>query len=71
MRAKYCVQCERFYAEDELIGGLCPDHRIPPETQSEDNYFFRLSQFKDELLAAITDENHPNHFKIFPEGTPQ
>jgi len=58
-QGKYCVQCERFYAEDELIGGLCPDHRIPPETQSEDNYFFRLSQFKDELLAAITDENHP------------
>ena len=65
-QGKYCVQCERFYAEDELIGGLCPDHRIPPETQSEDNYFFRLSQFKDELLAAITDENHPQHFKIFP-----
>jgi len=65
-QGKYCVQCERFYAEDELIGGLCPDHRIPPETQSEDNYFFRLSQFKDELLAAIEDENHPNHFKIFP-----
>ncbi len=63
---KYCVQCERFYTDDELIGGLCPDHRIPPEIQSEDNYFFRLSQYKDELLAAITDETHPNHFKIFP-----
>jgi methionyl-tRNA synthetase len=63
---KYCVQCERFYAEDELIGGLCPDHRIPPEVQSEDNYFFRLSQFKEDLLAAITDENHPQHFKIYP-----
>ncbi len=65
-QGKYCVQCERFYAEDELIGGLCPDHRIPPETQSEDNYFFRLSEFKEELLAAISDENHPNHYKIFP-----
>jgi methionyl-tRNA synthetase len=65
-QGKYCVQCERFYAEDELIAGLCPDHRIPPETQSEDNYFFRLSQFKDELLAAITDESHPNHYAIYP-----
>jgi methionyl-tRNA synthetase len=65
-QGKYCVQCERFYTDDELIGGLCPDHRIPPEIQSEDNYFFRLSEFKEELLAAITDENHPNHFKIFP-----
>jgi methionyl-tRNA synthetase len=66
-QGKYCVQCERFYAEDELIGGLCPDHRIPPEVQSEDNYFFRLSQFRESLLAAITDENHPQHFKIYPQ----
>jgi methionyl-tRNA synthetase len=65
-QGKYCVQCERFYTEDELIGGLCPDHRIPPETQSEDNYFFRLSEVKDDLLAAITDEQHPNHFTIYP-----
>ena len=27
-QGKYCVQCERFYTDDELIGGLCPDHRI-------------------------------------------
>jgi len=45
---------------------LCPDHRTPPEVQSEDNYFFRLSDFRETLLAAITDENHPNHFKIYP-----
>src|SRR5438874_1181412 len=38
-QGKYCVQCERFYTDDELVGGLCPDHRIPPEVQSEDNYF--------------------------------
>ncbi len=65
-QGKYCVQCERFYTDDELMGGLCPDHRIPPEVQSEDNYFFRLSEFRETLLAAITDENHPQHFKIFP-----
>jgi methionyl-tRNA synthetase len=65
-QGKYCVQCERFYADDELIGGLCPDHRIPPEVQSEDNYFFRLSDFRESLLTAITDESHPQHFKIFP-----
>lgn len=65
-QGKYCVQCERFYTDDELVGGLCPDHRIPPEVQSEDNYFFRLSQFREELLAAITQEDHPHHFKIYP-----
>jgi methionyl-tRNA synthetase len=65
-QGKYCVQCERFYTDDELMGGLCPDHRIPPEVQSEDNYFFRLSQYRDDLIAAITEEDHPNHFKIYP-----
>lgn len=65
-QGKYCVQCERFYTDDELIGGLCPDHRIPPELQTEDNYFFRLSHLKDDLLAAITREDHPHHFKIYP-----
>lgn len=65
-QGKYCVQCERFYAEDELIAGLCPDHRIPPEVQSEENYFFRLSAFREQLLAAITEEDHPQHFKIYP-----
>jgi len=65
-QGKYCVQCERFYTDDELVGGLCPDHRIPPEIQSEENYFFRLSAFREQLLAAITNEDHPQHFKIFP-----
>jgi methionyl-tRNA synthetase len=63
----YCVQCERFYVEDELVGGLCPDHRIKPESQSEDNYFFRLSEFRETILAALTQEDHPQHFKIFPQ----
>jgi len=65
-QGKYCVQCERFYTDDELINGLCPDHRIPPEVQSEDNYFFRLSEYREELINAITNPDHPNHFEIFP-----
>lgn len=65
-KGKYCVQCERFYTDDELVNGLCPDHRIPPEIQQEDNYFFRLSQFRDQLLTAIQDPEHPQHFEIYP-----
>lgn len=65
-KGKYCVQCERFYTDDELVDGKCPDHRIVPELQQEDNYFFRLSQFRDDLLAAIQDPDHPSHFEIFP-----
>ncbi len=47
----YCVGCERYYAEDELLdGGLCPDHGKPVELMSEENYFFRLSAFQDRLI---------------------
>src|SRR5215211_8739016 len=30
-RGLYCVGCEQFYAEDELVGGLCPEHLVAPE----------------------------------------
>ena len=46
----YCVRCEAFYGEDELVNGLCPVHEIPPELIREKNYFFRLSAYQDRLL---------------------
>jgi methionyl-tRNA synthetase len=60
----YCVRCEQFYNEDELVDGLCPDHRIPPVLVEEENYFFRLSKYADELHRRIsTDE-----MKVVPES---
>ena len=49
----YCVACEAYYAEGELIDGRCPIHERPVETHAEDNYFFRLSAYGDRLLAHI------------------
>lgn len=47
----YCVSCEAYYVEDDLIeGGLCPIHERPVEVFREDNYFFRLSAYADRLL---------------------
>ncbi len=47
----YCVQCEAYYAEGDLLeGGLCPIHERPVERVSEDNYFFRLSAYRDRLI---------------------
>jgi methionyl-tRNA synthetase len=52
----YCVQCEAYYVEDELIDGrLCPLHNRPVELFKEDNYFFRLSAFTDRLLEWYAD----------------
>src|SRR5919202_1356254 len=46
----YCVGCEAFKTEAELVDGKCPDHGIVPEYIEEKNYFFRLSAFQDQLL---------------------
>jgi methionyl-tRNA synthetase len=46
----YCVSCELYYSEDDLIDGNCPIHGRPVERMSEENYFFRLSAYGDRLL---------------------
>jgi methionyl-tRNA synthetase len=46
------VPCEAYYmAEDLLEGELCPTHERPVEHLREENYFFRLSAYRDALLA--------------------
>jgi len=45
----YCVSCERFYPEKELVDGKCPNHRTVPQWVSEENWFFRLSAYGDRL----------------------
>jgi methionyl-tRNA synthetase len=52
----YCVACEAFYSEDELVDGRCPQHGTVPEFFEEKNYFFRLSAYGERLLA-LYDEN--------------
>src|SRR3954468_9680363 len=46
----YCVSCEAYYSEDELVDGKCPIHDREPEWIEEKNYFFRLSAYQDKLL---------------------
>nr|MBA2578946.1 methionine--tRNA ligase [Euzebyaceae bacterium] len=48
----YCVRCEAYYTVSELVDGtLCPLHRRPVEQLEQENYFFRLSGYADQLLA--------------------
>jgi methionyl-tRNA synthetase len=49
----YCVGCERFVTEKDLVDGKCPDHGTVPELKEEENYFFRLSKYKDYLLEWL------------------
>ncbi len=47
----YCVGCETFYTEKDLLpGNLCPQHLRPIERIKESSYFFRLSRYEKPLL---------------------
>jgi len=59
----YCVGCEAFLKEDELVNGLCPEHKTKPELIEEENYFFRLSEYQTELKKII----ETNQVKIIPQ----
>ncbi len=61
----YCVGCESFKTEKELLpGNLCPDHKKPVERVSEESYFFRLSKYAQPLLDFF--EANPGFVR--PEG---
>ena len=52
----YCVGHEAFVTEKDLVDGKCPDHDTVPERLSEENYFFRLSQYADALREKIESD---------------
>ena len=60
----YCVDCEAYYVEADLVDGLCPVHHRAVEWMSEENYFFRLSEFTDRLLTWYTD----NPDAVYPDA---
>ncbi len=51
----YCEGCEAFYTEKDLVDGKCPNHGTVPKWLEEENWFFKLSSFRDRLLAHITE----------------
>jgi methionyl-tRNA synthetase len=53
----YCVSCEAFKQEKDLVDGNCPLHGIRPDWIREKNHFFRLSAYRDPLLAHFA--RHP------------
>ena len=55
----YCVSCEEFKQEKDLVNGNCPLHpTLKPQWIREKNYFFRLSKYQQPLL---------DHFAAHPE----
>lgn len=52
----YCVGHEKFMSPDELVNGLCPEHKAKPIEHSEENYFFNLSKFRERLINLIESD---------------
>ncbi len=61
----YCTGDEAFYTDTEVKanGGICPAHNRPYERLVEENYFFRLSKYTDQIREAIES----NRFLITPD----
>lgn len=53
----YCVPCESFFTETQVVEGKCPDCGRPVERSKEEAYFFRMSKYSDRLMKHI--EEHP------------
>jgi methionyl-tRNA synthetase len=52
----YCPNDNTFYQDEDLVNGRCPNHpSIIPEWLEEENYFFALSNYSDQLLKHIQE----------------
>lgn len=60
----YCVGCEGFKTEKDLVDGICPDHGTKPDFIKERNYFFKLSKYADQIKKVIESDI----IKIFPQS---
>lgn len=60
----YCVGCEAYKTESELVDGLCPDHKVAPIKLKEENWFFKLSAFNDKIKSLIES----GEFVVEPES---
>ncbi len=60
----YCVDCETFYTDKDLVDGCCPTHKTKKtERLKEKTYFFRMGKYQEKLIAHI--KNSPE--SLWPE----
>lgn len=60
----YCVGHEAFITEKDLVDGKCPDHNEVPQKIKEENYFFRLSKYTEQIKQKIESDE----LEIIPES---
>ncbi len=61
----YCVGCEMFVLERDLVDGKCSDHNKAPEEITTENYFFKFSRYEQPLLDYLSDKSViiPDHLR--------
>ena len=61
----YCTGDEAYFSDQEVRSnnGICPNHNRPFEKLEEENYFFKLSKYSEDIYEAIKS----NKFKIYPK----
>ncbi len=60
----YCVPCESFFTDSQLVDGKCPDCGREVRKEKEEAYFFKMSKYQKQLEEYI--ESNPNF--IYPES---
>ncbi len=51
----YCVPCESFFTDTQIVDGKCPDCGRPVERTKEEAYFFKMSAYQDRLMKHIEE----------------
>lgn len=73
-KTRYCVGCELEKTDSELVDGACPIHpNLELQIVEEENYFFKLSKYKEALIAylagdVVTPEARKNDAINFVNG---
>ena len=62
-KGHYCIGCEAFKNEREIVDGKCSIHEKELEVVEEENYFFKLTKYKDQILEWLQKEK-----PVKPEG---
>lgn len=57
----YCIPCESFWLDSQLVNNNCPDCSRPVEKLKEENYFFRLSKYRDRIIEHF--EKHSDFIR--------
>jgi methionyl-tRNA synthetase len=60
----YCAACEDFYLENDLTDGKCPEHEVAAIAVAEENTFFRLSRYQNQLRELIVSRR----LHVIPES---